>query len=398
MDLLFDMGIGSTSSIEVRLPPSPEIRLATDFGSEGAVVGPLAEDRCTVALAASRGLPACPNMLQLRVDGCAERELCLEVAFDHPAPKGIFDEYPHSATADFRSFLPLAWADDRNGHRNRLIIPPTGWDRFYVGMQYPLPLFALERLMDEWAAHPDVYVDEIGRSREDRPLYRVTVAAAGRPEAERPHHLIANFHPGEGNARWRMVGMLRWLLQPAAASARREHIFEFHFLLSPDGPANGWRRVQADGVDMNRCFLPDGPDATAQPAEAFAFQTHMEKWIQAPARAKTLWCMHTWPGLVEPIFDGLGPEFMANTDEALRPFGDLLARLDTHGRIKRPVLRSEPGNASTWNSGAFRRYGITSVLVEGGGDLLPLQDHLAIGGDLGRAITTFWKPSPFDHA
>ncbi|MCC5806644.1 MAG: hypothetical protein JJU00_09990 [Opitutales bacterium] len=364
------------------------------LGSEDARVVRKGHSSFAVELASSRGLPACPNMLQFQLFGAAAAAVEVEVSFAHPQPKGLFDEYHHAATPDFETFRLLAWEAAPNGHSNRLHIPATGWDSFAVGMQLPMPNEVLSTFVARWARHPDVRVDTLGYSLFGRPIWRVTVG--GHPGASpRWRHCVANFHPGEGNARWRLAGMVEWLLGEHAAGARRDGVVEFFPLLSPDGPANGWRRVNAEGVDMNRCFRMEGARPGEQTHEAYLFQKHMEAAQAADDPYHTLWCLHTWPGRVEPLMDGLGPEFGPDGAD-FGTFRDLLADADTSGRIEPVGIRAEPGMETSWNGGAYRRFGMTSALVEGGGDAWPVADHLQSGRDLMAAITRFWTRERFN--
>lgn len=107
------------------------------------------------------------------------------------------------------------------------------------------------------------------------------------------------------------------------------------------------------------------------------------------ARNDTLWCMHTWPGIVEPIMDGLGPEF----NLGLGDFESLAAcfRAQTSPTRIKPVANREPEMPSTRNGGPRRRYGFNTVLVEGGGEPDQLSEHLAAGAELMRVISTFWR-------
>lgn len=365
------------------------------LSSEGIQFEEIADGHYKVTLAASRGLPACPNALQFQVLNAEDKELVFEVSFDHPDPRGILDEYPHSATKDFREFKLLKWELPRNGRKNILRIPATGWDSFSVGMQNTLPLEGMEGLLLDWAKHPDVEIQKIGQSILGRPIWKISITAKNGviPIKERWHHHVVNFHPGEGNARWRMVGMVEELLKSANKSAREESLFEFIPLLCPDGTACGWRRVNADGVDMNRCFYPEGLEADKQIHEAQLYQTMLDEQMRGNHPVNTLWCMHTWPGPMETLVDGLGPEFTSDPD-GLDKLRELLSRESAFLPVKPMQLRDQPGVPESWNGGVFRRWGITSVLVEGGGDG-EIAIHRSNGAALLRTITEYWNASSF---
>lgn len=352
--------------------------------SEGLQIEVVTPTHIRVTLAPSRGLVHVPNMLQLRVKDRPDHPLRIDVTFPDPEARGQFDEYPHSATPDFSTFIPLEWEKPANGGDNTLHVPPTGWPQFYIGMQCPLPLPALEKRLHAWADHPHAQLQVLGHSIEGRPIHQLVIHdPASTPAWE---HLIVNQHPGEGNARWRMVGMIDALLAdtPVARRLRQTARIECIPLLCPDGPANGWRRVNADGIDMNRCHRMEGPDASLQTREAYLFQQRLES--RPP---HTLWCMHTWPGLTHPILDGEGPEFNTRVGSV----ADLTACFAAHGEdlIKPLQVRGEPGGATTWNGGPRRRLGITTFLIEGGGEPATLQPHLEAGRRLLNILDEFWK-------
>lgn len=356
--------------------------------SEGLRWERLGDRQFRIELGASRGLPACPNALQLQVLNAAEEDIELEVSFGHPQPRGKFDEYPHSVTRDFREFRMLEWQAATNGRTNRLRIPATGWPVFTLGMQCPLPDSVVLARLAELGPHPDLRVRCLGYSVCGRPVLAVTITAAiGKtPPGERWSHHVVNFHPGEGNARWRMQGMLEELLSARHTSTRERMIFEFIPALSPDGVANGWRRVNAQGVDMNRCFRHAGPDTDDQAHEANLYQTHLEDLFVAGQGPHAVWCMHTWPGLMEPLFDGFGKEW--------EPVQDTFIEFQRHWtatfaqRSKPPHVRPFEANPShSWNRGIHQCYGITTVLVEGGGEG-NATEHMEAGRQLLNIIST----------
>lgn len=134
--------------------------------------------------------------------------------------------------------------------------------------------------------------------------------------------------------------MAEWLLSsdPAAVVCREVCIFHFVFFSSPDGeltprlllpmspsdrllwchdikiifkkmisraaPSNGWYRVAAEGVDMNRSYSVDGSGSTVTPHlggdkqchEAQVVQRDLERLMASETPVTTLWSMHTWTG------------------------------------------------------------------------------------------------------
>lgn len=361
-----------------------KLLLDSELGSEGLRLEQLGVNHFHATLAPSRGLPMVPNMLQFRCEDAANTPIRVDVTFPVETPVGKFDEYPHSATPDFKTFLPLAWEQPMCGTRNTLLIPATPWDVFQVGMQCPLPLRILSDRIAVLQTHPHVEVTSLGESIQHRPIHQIRVHD---PDyTPRWRHVIVNQHPGEGNSRWRLMAMLNQLLsdEPAYVELRKRAEFIFIPMLCPDGPANGWRRVNADGVDMNRCYRLEGPDAAHQTHEAFLFQSFLERYLP-----HTLWCMHTWPGITETILDGTGPEF----NQQCGSVEELQALFAEHGEdlLKALRVREEPGGPQTWNGGPRRRMGITTFLVEGGGAPALPEPHQEAGKALLKILDAFWS-------
>lgn len=370
-----------------------EISVGGALGSEGMKMAVLGDGHFRVTLAPSRGLPACPNAFQCHVRGAANVPLTFEVDFEHEAPKALFDEYFHSVTPDFKHFQALPWKETPNGKRNELTVAPTGWDQFSLGMQFPCPLEALADFLVSLSSHPDVSITTLGSSLMGRPIWKVQIGK-GIKTSEKPdwHHYVANQHPGEGNARWRMLGMMEWLCSeaPMAKALRNRSLFTFVPLLCPDGPAMGWRRVNADGVDMNRCYRVEGANPADQTHEAFLLQQDLEIEMQGKHPITSFWCMHTWPGIVEIILDGQGREIAASPNGWL-DLKDAFARNSNPDRLKPLRKRDHQGIANGWNAGAKCQFGITTFLVEGGGDPPQLLPHKDAGIDIMRAINSYWK-------
>jgi hypothetical protein len=100
--------------------------------------------------------------------------------------------------------------------------------------------------------------------------------------------------------------------------------------------------------------------------------------------------MHTWPGITEPVMDGLGPEFVRQLGD-FEALATCFRKHTSPTRLKPLRNREEPGLPTTWNGGPRRRHGITTALIEGGGDPPDIDEHLAAGAELMRVIAAFWR-------
>jgi hypothetical protein len=202
--------------------------------------------------------------------------LRLDVVF--PGGKGMaFNEYDQSFSYDGKSWFPLPWETGTAGGaqlNDTLLFPTFMADQVFVGTQVPLSHEDALALIDEWKANPHVRVHVVGKTMGGRDMHRIEItdAASPHPRARRWTHYFANQHPGEHNSQWRLVGMVRWLLSDAATDFRQRNIVHVILMMSPDSPSRGWYRVNAQGVDMNRSYRPQGSDAKQQAHEAYLWQ------------------------------------------------------------------------------------------------------------------------------
>ena len=183
--------------------------------------------------------------------------------------------------------------------------------------------------------------------------------------------------------------MIEWLLSEEGADCRRRTISHFVLMNSPDGPSNGWYRVNAQGVDMNRSYSPGGADPENQAHEAYIVQKDLERIMASDAPVTTLWSMHTWGGPVEPILV-CGPEF----GDLLGPWQDLrevIEQRDPDGLIKPLAIRERAGNGSHWNNGPHLQFGISTVLCEGAGGWTCKQMSLDAGAILMQGLAEFYR-------
>ncbi|MCC7493393.1 MAG: hypothetical protein IT204_13645 [Fimbriimonadaceae bacterium] len=362
------------------------------LGSAGTAIQRLGPDHFAVQLGAAPQHPEWCNKLQFTIRQHAlGHRLHLEVRF--PSGRGMaLNEYHASYSYDERSWQPVHW---QRGYRDSplqdtLEFPEFTADRVVVGHQVPFSFEESERRTAAWRQHPAVRVVDLGQSLGGRPLRRLEVAEAGEvPPAERWVHAFYNQHPGEHNAQWRMVGMLDWLLSPAGTDLRRRSICHFVFFTSPDAPSQGWYRVNAQGVDMNRSYRAAGSSAE-QALEAMLVQRDLEALMASPAPVTTLWSMHTWGGVVEPLLTR-GPEF----ERAVGPWTawrDLLVGLDPRKLVK-PLALDKPGNlgAVTWTAGPHEQFGITTILCEGAGQIDTQEANEASGVAILQSLAAFYR-------
>jgi hypothetical protein len=183
--------------------------------------------------------------------------------------------------------------------------------------------------------------------------------------------------------------MVDWLLSEEGAHCRKRTICHFVPMTSPDGPSNGWYRVNAQGVDMNRSYFAEGADRERQAHEAYIVQKDLEKLMASEAPATTVWSMHTWGGPVEPILLP-GPEF-GSTLGAWEQLKEILLKNDPKGLVEPLKTGNKPGNSNHWNAGPHIQFGVSNVLCEGAGGWTSKQDCLDAGAVLMKSLAEFYK-------
>lgn len=285
---------------------------------------------------------------------------------------------------------------------SRVVLGPFDSDSLYFGWQIPLSHELAEKLYREWASDPRtarlVTVNELGKSIGGRTLYRleITDPESDVPRADRWVHWVSSAHPHEGKARWRVAGLIDWLLSadPAAADSRRRSIWHVTIMMNPDGVDHGFTRVNMQNIDMNRAYRVAGSHPS-QAHEGFIYQREIERIMASGEPLITFTDMHVWGGRVEAMIH-LGPEFGSGPGKigewtALR---ETIKRQDPKGLYKDLATRN--GGATVWDGGVFRQFGITSSLVEGGGLIDSQADNIEAGRVYGRAYSKFYRGTKRD--
>jgi hypothetical protein len=302
-----------------------------------------------------------------------------------------FNDYFYSWSYDGKNWNPVHWEtknkDSKKG--DALVFPVFTEEVVFVGHQVPMSYEDMLELIEGWEKSPCVKVHVVGRSLGGRKLCRLEIsdAESSHPRGRRWVHYFSNQHPGEHNSQWRMVGMIDWLLSGEGADCRRRSISHFVLMMSPDAPSQGWYRVNAQGVDMNRSYSVKGADRDGQAHEAYLWQKDLEALMASEAPVTDLWGMHTAPGLIEPLVCP-GPE-MGTAVGPWTELREILKRNDAEGRIME-LKTYQPPETTYWNYGPHVQFGITSVLCEGGGELDTKRTNLRVGAVLMKSIAEYY--------
>lgn len=362
------------------------------LGSHGATIKRIGENHFKISLGPAPQQPTWCNMLYFQILRNARgNTLRLDVEFTG----GNAYRFNHNSATwshDGERWTPIRWCNPAKPSErgDTLLFPEFTADVVYFGAQVPLSYEDVVGLMARWNKHPHATVRELGESLGKRKLFRLEVTDRDSPHAaaSRWGHWFGNQHPGEHNAQWRIVGMVDWLLSDEGADCRRRSVCHFVLMTSPDGPSHGWYRVNAQGVDMNRSYFPQGADPERQAHEACIVQKDLEQLMASPTPLTTVWSMHTWSGPVEPILLP-GPEI----GSVLGPwenFKDILLKHDP-GKLVEPLKTGKkPANTNQWDKGPHLQFGVTNVLCEGSGDWTSKQDCLDAGAVLMKSIAEYY--------
>jgi hypothetical protein len=160
--------------------------------------------------------------------------------------------------------------------------------------------------------------------------------------------------------------------------------------MSPDAPHKGWYRVNAQGIDMNRSYFPEGADSEKQAHESYIFQHDLELIMKSECPVTTIWGNHTARGPVSPmLYPGkeIGTEVGQWTE-----WRDILTSIAPDTLIIPMVLQPAPSYGGvSWEYGPHIQFGITGVLCESGGSLYTKEENIRSGELLIESLALFYK-------
>ena len=392
--------IGVSVIMTARKAHAGQVELSVDdftfegpLGSQGTTIEKVGTNHFKVTLGHAPGHPEWNNKLQCQIKQHAKgNALRLDVVF-LGGPSMSLNEYAHSWSYDAKNWTPIQWKHGRKRSmtEDTFVFPVFTRDRVYVGHQVPMSYEDVEAMVEEWRESPFVTVHVLGKSLGGRPLYRIEITdpKSPVPRCDRWVHHFSNQHPGEHNSQWRMAGMIEWLLSARGTECRTRMICHFILMMSPDAPSHGWYRVNAQGVDMNRSYFAKGADKAKQAHEAYICQRDLEGLMASEEPVTTVWSMHTWGGVVDPIITP-GPEF-GTLVGTWTDFADTVKRNDTRKLVKPVKMWPNKGHTVYWSDGPNKQFGITAVLCEGAGAIYTKKDNTDSGRVLMKSIAQFYK-------
>ncbi|MEX2639148.1 MAG: M14 family zinc carboxypeptidase [Balneolales bacterium] len=372
-----------------------DFRFNGTMGSEGAQIERIDTNHFKVTLDHAPNQPGWPNNLYFEIAQNAKgNDLRLEVEFEDGTGYA-FNSYFQSWSYDEDNWRPIHWEHGRNVStaHDELMFPVFTEDKVFVGHQVPMSFKTAEAMKKEWAEHPDVTLHTIGHTLQGRPMYRLEISSADSPVApeNRWSHYFANQHPGEHNAQWRMAGMVDWILSEDGMDYRQHNVSHFILFMSPDASANGWYRVNQDGMDMNRSYRAEGSDQEEQVHEAYVWQKDFEELMASEVPVTSIWAMHTWQGLVEPLLRE-GPE-MGTVLGPWTEFRDLLQQNDPDTLIKTLAVRDGGMGYGpvSWTDGPHHQFGLTAILCEGAGSHYTREENITAGVSIIKSMSEYYS-------
>lgn len=378
----------------VSLLTTADFRFDGPLGSQGAQIAQIDTNHFKMTLDHAPNQPEWPNKVNFEIlQNAKGNDLSLEVEFDG-GPSMSFNEYAQSWSYNGKDWNPIHWeyGRDESPQRDILKFPVFEEDNLYVGTQVPMSFQDAEEMKKKWAEHPNASLHVIGESILGRPLYRLEITDDESPVApeNRWGHYFANQHPGEHNSQWRMAGMVDWILSEEGDDFRQRSVSHFIFFMSPDAPTHGWYRVNQEGVDMNRSYRPEGSNREEQTHEAYLWQKDLEELMASETPITTIWAMHTWGGIVEPILRP-GPE-MGSVLGPWSEFRDMIKQNDPDTLVKPLEVREGmPGyGAVSWTEGPHQQFGISAILCEGAGAFDTKEKNIESGEVLINSISDYY--------
>lgn len=381
-----------------------------DFGSQGARIEQVGRNHFRVVPGHAPGHPEWSNSLQFTIgQHAAGHDLRIDTEFPHAAY--AYNSYFLSWSYDKEHWHPVHWLRGTKLNvqgepcRDSVFFPEFRQDTVFVASQVPLSNEQLEAALQRYARSPLAGLHHLGDSMEGRPVYRLSLsddtAAAGAKKA----HFFANQHPLEHNAQWRMLGMIDWLLSGEAADFLKKNVCHFVVKMCPDGTANGWLRVNAQGHDMNSSYYAEGITREGQPAHEAQFVQRDLADLAEQTPLETVWSCHTWQGPVETMLLESDTWEKQGRGEALRRqivehgHKGLVMPLKITPKLDEATYRRAPQNFRrslylvpderwrSWATGPYGQYGVSTFLCEGGGALTTREDNLESGRILIKALS-----------
>ena len=395
--IIFIFGIADNALLAAEIS-ADDISFEGEYGSEGATLKKVATNHFQVILKKVPEKPNWTNMVQFTIKKNATgNNLRIDIE-DRGFPineNGLrgFVSWSYDQETWHSVKRTLIKRDGKS--YASLSFPKFEQEKVFVGGEVPLSYEKCVEHLNKFKVHADAELHVIGKSLRGRNIYRLTITDSKSPIplTNRWAHHFVNQHCYEYNAQWRMIGMIQYLLSDQGKQCRQNHVWHFVVQMNVDGPSAGLGRVNTQGRDMNRSYSSTGSDHQVQAYEAFLVQQDLELLMVSETPVTTTWSMHTWDTerldpMVRPGKD------MGKTVGPWTELRDILKQLDTRGQFNTlNNVTSIKLTPTTWCSGSFIQFGISSFCCEGGGLIYNQDETLHTGEVLVKALHEFYGSS-----
>jgi hypothetical protein len=336
-----------------------------------------------------------------RVDGARGRALTIDIVgwegeYNYrPTRNAITGDTIPFYSEDQRQWQPVtSFEYDADALRLRLKLTPQS-NQVWIAHVPPYTNQDLAALLKEFARHPHLKREVIGRTVQKRELLLLTVTDASVADAgKKVVWLMARQHSWEAFTSWAAEGALRYLLSDDAAARRirRETVLKILPLNDPDGVARGGVRFNAHGYDLNRNW--DVPDSPLMP-EIAAQRRAVLKWADAGGRVDLFLTLHNTE--TSEYLDG-PPDAEGKHRELTERFFKLLVERTAFAPSRPPqpsavtTTEGRPGRM-TVVQGLWRDRRIPAFLMEQRiarspklGRVATIEDRMKFGADLVRVL------------
>lgn len=259
-----------------------------------------------------------------RLDNCAGEKITLKVfGFGKhvpPPPSITTAAGDRTFSKTFRAVYSNAYVEgdwqvlenaeyryDADRESMEIVFTPAR-DPFYIAWSMIYTPQHLQRYLGRIYLMDCVRVERIGSSVEERPIFRVTIAAPEAIQEGKPAvWLVAQQHGYEMGGGAICEGIMDFLLSddPAAEQARNGLVWHIVPMVNPDAASHPWFRYNARGIDLNRNWdLMDngsGHDAQAPEPEVRAVKEAISAGINGSGNVLAGFDIHNYPASVTGI-------------------------------------------------------------------------------------------------
>ena len=250
-------------------------------------------------------------------------------------------------------------------------------DTVWIAYAHPYPWERAQALAATAKQSPFAHVDQLGRSRERRPIHLITITDPSVPAGRKQVVFVqALQHSGEDAGGYMAEGMVRFLLSDTEETRRVRERFVVHVVpaLNPDGLVRGITRYNAAMADLNSLWT----DSIVREPEVAA----VKQWIAGQYQQ----------GVCVAVFLDIHNQTQQWNNHALIVADDRFRRLLGGFASEWTFQKTTPGRGTAAEYMA-QRYDVPAATVEltqshtGDGRYLDIEDYMRLGERTLLALT-----------